>query len=357
MHVTFIASYEWWPLSDPLITFVKYCVQERISCSLIAGPMLDFIKNSYPTESEFTELSILEFEDISRIPELIIEDRKRHCKKGRHILIFFDEFSFLEINRIKSIAASDIYLYSTEIEHFDKNKEFEFKKLFENLNPKLIIQDQRRLKLFEKTFSLHVLNYLIMPNASLSHFHYHLLKPRGIDWPDSRDVIILSGSLTKEHAVLDMVESFENAFPGMLLFINGWGNDLVSVLKDKISGLKNILLSTKFLSGAEIRWLYSKCYAGIVSYTNEKENHKYCGMSSGKLFWLCRYGKPVICNDNTSISSIIKKNHLGIMAMNSGSFYVLKKNYENIASSCIKFFNDYSSKAEAGLISIFGDKF
>ena len=57
MHVTFIAGYEWWPLSDPLITFVKYCVQKRISCSLIASPISDFIKNSYPTESEFTKLS------------------------------------------------------------------------------------------------------------------------------------------------------------------------------------------------------------------------------------------------------------------------------------------------------------
>lgn len=356
MHVTFIAGYEWWPLSDPLITFVKYCVQKRISCSLIASPILDFIKNSYPTESEFTELSILEFEDTGRIPELIIEDQKKNYTKGKQILIFFDELSFLETNGISSLLTSDIYLYSTEIEPFDENKQFEFKKLFEHLNPKLIIQDQGRLQLFEKTFSLHVPNYLIMPNASLSNFHYPLLKPRGIDFSDSHDFIILSGSLVKEHAVLEMVELFENIFPGMFLFISGWGNNLLSVLKERISGLKNILLSTRFLSGAEIRWLYSKCYAGIVSYTNEGENHRHCGMSSGKLFWLCRYGKPVICNDNISISSIIESNHLGIRAINPRSFYHLKKHYENISLSCLKFFKDYSAKVERGLISIFDDK-
>ena len=318
--------------------------------------MLDFIKNSYPTESEFTELSIFEFEDTGRISELIIEDQKRNYGKGKQILIFFDEVSFLETNGITSLVTSDIYLYSTEVEPLDGDNQIEFKKRFEQLKPKLIIQDQGRLQLFEKTFSVHVSNYLIMPNASLNNFHYPLLKPREIDLPDSHDLIILSGSLVKEHAVLDMVELFENTFPGMFLFISGWGNNLLSVIKERVSGFKNILLSTKFLSGAEIRWLYSKCYAGIVSYTNESENHKHCGMSSGKMFWLCRYGKPVICNDNISISSIIESNHLGIRAINPSSFYHLKKHYETISSSCFKFFKDHSAKVERGLEAIFDDK-
>jgi hypothetical protein len=75
-------------------------------------------------------------------------------------------------------------------------------------------------------------------------------------------------------------------------------------------------------------------------------------MSAGKLFWLCRYGKPTICNDNFSISRIVECNNLGIKAVDSLDFEYLEKNYHDISASCRKFYDASATRAEKVLKQI-----
>ncbi len=57
--------------------------------------------------------------------------------------------------------------------------------------------------------------------------------------------------------------------------------------------------------------MYALCRAGVVSYYNGGYNHRHCGRASGKLYWICRAGKPVLSNDNLSISGLVREHGLG----------------------------------------------
>jgi glycosyltransferase involved in cell wall biosynthesis len=81
--------------------------------------------------------------------------------------------------------------------------------------------------------------------------------------------------------------------------------------KNNISGVH--ILSKK--TESELKYLISKCDAGVVNYNQRDTNNRYC--ASGKIYEFIFEGKPVITTDNPPLVDFCNKYQIGI----SGSSY------------------------------------
>ena len=353
MHVTFAASFPWWPCSDPLITFVKFCSNRGISCSIVASPIQEFIRSSFPSEPEFSAVHITETPSIEDFSACLARDRDIFAKAADYRVVFMDEASFSACCTDARSYAAKIFLYSSEIPENPSAVPADFPSLFSDTKAGLIIQDENRLALFEKRFGVRASETTICPNANLESCDYSVSRPKNLNLSDGERFILFCGTLYPEHCPVEMAQAFLNSRPGYRLLVQGWGEKAASQIRGMCSGRKDVIVSTEYLSGPEIRWLFSRCYAGFVSYTNSLDNHRMAGMSSGKLFWLGRYKKPLICNDNESVSQLTEMHKLGVQAENFIDFELLENKYDFYSANMQRFFSIASERAQAALEAVF----
>lgn len=324
MPAALVAQFPWWSLSDPVITFALRL--ERLGlCPRLIGPrQLDFIARRFPGEEIFRRLPVLWSEAAHEVPALLAQALSG---PGPRFAVFFDEKSFLAGAQAASDLGARTYFYSTEIPDPGQFDAAALARAFRVSGARLVIQDADRLRGYTLATGFTPTNPVLLPNASLPDEDNgrESIDIPGID--DWSRTLVLSGSIQAEHATLETVEAFLRCAaaskPGWRLLVSGWGGAVLNELRVLIRGHANVVLNTDFLSGPQIRWVYSRCRAGVVSYFNGGYNHRYCGLASGKLFWVCRAGKPVLANDNVSIAGLVEREGLGFSLMKATSLDVL----------------------------------
>lgn len=328
MPVALVAQFPWWSLSDPVITFAMRLEGLGLCPRLIGPRQLDFIARRFPGEEIFRRLPVLWSEAAREVPALLAQALSG---PGPRFAVFFDEKSFLAGAQTAANLGARTYFYSTEIPDPGQFDAAALAQAFRVSRARLVIQDADRLRGYTLATGFTPADPVLLPNASLPDADYGL---EPVDIPgaflgvdDWSRALVLSGSIQAEHATVETVEAFLRCAaaskPGWRLLVSGWGGAVLDELRGLIRGHDNVVLNTDFLSGPQIRWVYSRCRAGVVSYFNGGYNHRYCGLASGKLFWVCRAGKPVLSNDNVSIAGLVEREGLGFNLMTADSLDVL----------------------------------
>lgn len=328
MPAALVAQFPWWSLSDPVITFAMRLEGLGLCPRLIGPRQLDFIARRFPGEEIFRRLPVLWSQSAREVPALLAQALSG---PGPRFAVFFDEKSFLAGAQTAANLGARTYFYSTEIPDPGQFDATALAQAFRVSRARLVIQDADRLRGYTLATGFTPADPVLLPNASLPDADYGL-EPvdvlgtlLGVD--DWSRTLVLSGSIQAEHATVETVEAFLRCAaaskPGWRLLVSGWGGAVLDELRVLIRGHDNVVLNTDFLSGPQIRWVYSRCRAGVVSYFNGGYNHRYCGLASGKLFWVCRAGKPVLSNDNVSIAGLVEREGLGFNLMTADSLDVL----------------------------------
>ncbi|MGE4265170.1 MAG: hypothetical protein AB7E46_11945 [Desulfovibrio sp.] len=353
MPAALVAQFPWWSLSDPVITFALRL--ERLGlCPRLVGPrQLDFIARRFPGEEIFRRLPVLWSEAAHEVPALLAQALSG---PGPRFAVFFDEKSFLAGAQAAADLGARTYFYSTEIPDPGQFDAAALARAFRASRARLVIQDADRLRGYALATGFAPADPVLLPNASLPDADVPDASVSGgdyglepVDIPgisaaegDWSRTLVLSGSIQAEHATLETVEAFLRCAgasrPGWRLLVSGWGGAVLDELRGLIRGRDEVVLNTDFLSGAQIRWVYSRCRAGVVSYFNGGYNHRHCGLASGKLFWICRAGKPVLSNDNLSIQGLVEREGLGFSLMRADSLDALDAEGEAMGARARAFF-------------------
>jgi len=334
MPAALVAQFPWWALSDPVITFAISLDRLGLAPCIVGPKPLEFIARRFPGEEIFRRMPVHWSETADEIPVLLERALKG---PGANFAVFFDEKSFLAGAQAAANLGARTYLYSTEIPNPCQFDKAEITRAFEVTKARLVIQDIDRLLGYTQATGVVPVDPVFLPNsclpdASVSDVDYTLepVTIHGInnDTDDWSRTLVLSGSIQAEHATLETVRAFLRCAAGSKsewqLLVSGWGGAVLDELRLLIRDQNNVILNTNFMSGTQIRWVYSRCRAGVVSYSNSGYNHRYCGMASGKLFWICRAGKPVVCNDNLSIQRLVDREGIGFNLMQAANLDALE---------------------------------
>ncbi|SNS11836.1 hypothetical protein SAMN04488503_2821 [Humidesulfovibrio mexicanus] len=312
MPAALVAQYPWWSLSDPVITFAMRLTRLGLSPRLVGPRQLDFLARRFPSEAVFRELPVHWSASAQEAPQRLVEALSG---PGPRLAVFFDEPSFLACAQTVADLGARAFLYSTEIPDPGQFDAGLLARAFAASRARLLIQDQDRLRGYAQATGYVPADPVLLPNASLPDEDYgeeDVEIPGVEDWSRT---LVLSGSIQTEHATLETMASFLRCAaasrPGWKLLVSGWGGAGLEELRAVAQRWPEIVLNTDFLSGPQIRRVYALCRAGVVSYYNGGYNHRHCGRASGKLYWICRAGKPVLSNDNLSISGLVREHGLG----------------------------------------------
>jgi hypothetical protein len=359
MPAALVAQFPWWSLSDPVITFALRLERLGLFPRLIGPRQLDFIARRFPGEEVFRRLPVLWSGAAHEVPALLAQALS---DPGPRFAVFFDEKSFLAGAQAAADLGARCYFYSTEIPDPGQFDPEALAQAFRVSGARLVIQDADRLRGYEMATGFAPADPVLLPNASLPDASVsgedYGLEPMtlpGID--DWSRTLVLSGSIQTEHATLETVEAFLRCAAASKsewrLLVSGWGGAVLDELRGLVRGQKSVVLNTDFLSGAQIRWVYSRCRAGVVSYFNGGYNHRHCGLASGKLFWICRAGKPVLSNDNLSMAGLVEREGLGFSLMQADSLDALDVEGEAMGARARAFFE----RQAAGMAGSLGRMF
>lgn len=352
MPAALVAQFPWWSLSDPVITFALHLRRGGLEPRLVGPELLDFIARRYPSEAVFEDLPLFRSPDAAHVPALL---REALDGPGPRFAVFFDEKSFLSGAAIAANLGARVSLYSTEIPDPGQIDAAALEHAFRASKARLVIQDEDRLRGYEQATGLAFNDALLLPNASLPDVDYGQEDPGIPGIADWSRTLVLSGSIQPEHATLESVEAFLRGFPSWTLLVNGWGGQELARLRDAVRGRAEVVLNTDFLSGPQIRWIYAHCGGGVVSYFNGSYNHRHCGRASGKLYWICRHGKPVLCNDNVSIAGLVKREGLGCGLLEPGARERLERDGADMGRRALEFFQREAAEMAATLGRMFGE--
>lgn len=372
MPAALVAQYPWWSLSDPVITFALRL--ERLGlCPRVIGPrQLDFIASRYPGEAVFGRVPVLWSASAQEVPALLEQALcgpdcapaapATQADAEPRVAVFFDEKSFLAGAQTAARLGARTYFYSTEIPDAGQFDAVALAQAFRVSRARLVIQDAARLRGYELATGCAFNDPVLLPNASLpgsgvadADYDLEPVDIPGVD--DWSRTLVLSGSIQTEHATLETVAAFlrcaKASRPGWRLLVSGWGGAVLHELRELTRGRDEIIVNTDFLSGAQIRYVYSRCRAGVVSYYNGGYNHRHCGLASGKLFWICRAGKPVLTNDNESIAALVRGHGLGFNLLEAQSLDALDSEGEAMGARARNFFEGQAAAMTATLDGMF----
>jgi len=372
MPAALVAQYPWWSLSDPVITFALRL--ERLGlCPRIIGPrQLDFIASRYPGEAVFGRVPVLWSASAQEVPALLEQALygpdcapaapATQADAAPRVVVFFDEKSFLAGAQTAAQLGARTYFYSTEIPDAGQFDPGALAQAFRVSRARLVIQDAARLRGYELATGCAFEDPVLLPNASLpdssppdADYGLEPVSIPGVD--DWSRTLVLSGSIQTEHATLETVAAFlrcaKASRPGWRLLVSGWGGAVLNELRELARGRNEVIVNTDFLSGAQIRYVYSRCRAGVVSYYNGGYNHRHCGLASGKLFWICRAGKPVLTNDNESIAALVRGHGLGFNQLEAHSLDALDSEGEAMGARARNFFEGQAAAMAATLDGMF----
>jgi glycosyltransferase involved in cell wall biosynthesis len=126
--------------------------------------------------------------------------------------------------------------------------------------------------------------------------------------PPSSRIVLLSGSLIREHLALEVIDSVRDWPEGFVLAVHGWApipEYRAAVLEAAARSPGRVHVSFDVLPVEQVDDLYSSADIGLAVYRPVNRNFVYIGAAAGKVFGFMRVGTPTIASDLPGMKEIV----------------------------------------------------
>lgn len=237
--------------------------------------------------------------------------RIKIAKHDYEIIVAIDNVAF----SVASIMSNNVVLWSHDFVGEDQNESTSvvqryirrMTKRSLKKNPNLIIQDQDRLNLFTKNFTVQIeLNVFFLP-VSLRACSVSSRKS-----PDQRPIILQIGGINSYRSCSDVLlghyqtnhDSYDLFFHGFL--DNGFMKEV------QVSGDKLPWISSAITDPYSLYKVIMKCDIGFVCYATENQNFYYISRASNQLVEFLRCGKPIIHLGKNTLADYVSEKRVGV---------------------------------------------
>jgi len=212
----------------------------------------------------------------------------------------------------------------------------------------VVTQDAERAALLTSDLRLPASRTMIAPNTPLGTYYGersdYLRRKFGI--PPSSRVVLLSGSLIRQHLALEVIESVGDWPAGFVLAVHGWApipEYKAAILKAAARWPDRVFVSFDVLPVELVDALYSSADIGLAVYRPIDRNFVYIGAAAGKVFGFMRVGTPMIASDLPGMSEIV-------VATGSGAVVRDVSEIPGRLLQITRSFDDYSRAARAAFV-------
>ena len=176
--------------------------------------------------------------------------------------------------------------------------------------------DETRAGLIQKDNYLSPEKMQIVPNAPIGEAvnkRCRYLREK-FNIPDDKKIALYTGGIADYNLTYEHIESIETWPQNVVLVMHCWGREEeIAKLKKFAQRFKReIYFSTDMLPFDEIDMLYSSADIGFALYGDQDLNHRYAGLSSGKLFNFMQVCVPIITNDTPSCIKAVEETGCGV---------------------------------------------
>lgn len=176
--------------------------------------------------------------------------------------------------------------------------------------------DETRAGFLREDNGLSAASILIIPNAPVGKPNpergRYFREMFGIK--DNKKIALYTGGIADYNLTYEYVKSVESWPENVVLIMHTGGRkkdfERLSEFAREVN--RDIYFSTKKLPFDEIYKIYSSCDIGFALYDDHTLNHKYAGLSSGKLFNFMKACVPVITNNTPSCKWAIEETGCGV---------------------------------------------
>ena len=212
----------------------------------------------------------------------------------------------------------------------------------------VVTQDRGRAALLVRDLRLPANRIMIVPNAPLGPYSgarsNYLRTKFGL--PPRTRVVLLSGSLIREHLALEVIESVGDWPEGFVLAVHGWAPQpeyKAAILKAAARWPERVYVSFDVLPVELVDDLYSSADIGLAVYRPIDRNFVYIGAAAGKVFGFMRVGTPTIASDLPGMREIV-------LATGSGAVVRDVADIPKRLLQIVRSFDDVSRAARAAFL-------
>ncbi len=168
----------------------------------------------------------------------------------------------------------------------------------------LITANASRSKLMKKIYSLDETPY---PFENISNIKAFSNKDKKMIEADKIKVVY-QGNLGEQRKILQLIEILSRNFKQIEFHIVGFGEELEAI-KSLENKRKNLITYGK-LSNSEVAKILEKMHVGLISYSWNDLNNKYC--ASNKLYDYLFSGLIIFSSSQKTLKNLISRNKLGV---------------------------------------------
>lgn len=243
-------------------------------------------------------------------------------KRKKHVLIGTNPTGLLAAFLVSKIT-KDPYIYSVQELFLSADIKGVVNRIIKKMERKAnkgalftVEFDETRAALLAKDNSLSPKSMLVVPNAPIGSANgersSYLREKFNI--PDDKKIALYTGGIADYNLTSQHIERIETWPDNVVLIMHCWGrNEEIGKLKEFEQRFKRgIYFSTDRLPFDEIDMLYSSADIGFALYGHQDLNHKYAGMSSGKMFNFMKACVPIITNNTHSCKKAVEETGCGV---------------------------------------------
>jgi len=243
-------------------------------------------------------------------------------KRKKHVLIGTDPAGLLAVF-LDSKITKDPYIYSVQELFLSADIKGVVGRVIKSMERKAnkgalftVEFDETRAALLAKDNSLVPESMLVVPNTPIgsANGERSLYLREKFNIPDDKKIALYTGGIADYNLTYEHIERIETWPDNVVLVMHCWGGkEEIRQLKEFAQGFKRgIYFSTDMLPFDEIDVLYSSADIGFALYGRQDLNHKYTGMSSGKMFNFMMACVPIITNNTHSCKKAVEETGCGV---------------------------------------------
>lgn len=245
--------------------------------------------------------------------------KKRITNETKNIIIAIDPISLFIAAKLSK--NTPFVYFPQELLHSDDVSGFEqksLKKIERKYNKNAIISvsfDKQRALLLKEDNRLRNNSSIIIPNSipgSAKKRRSTYLRDK-FNIHSSKKIVLYTGGLANYNLTLETIQSTVTWPENAILVMHYFGSEeSLLIIKDEILKTgREIYISNEMLPFQDIKIIYQSADIGLALYGNMTVNHKFAGLSSGKMFNFLYNAVPVITNATDILLKNIKENKCG----------------------------------------------
>jgi len=285
-------------------------------------------------------------------------------KRKKHVLIGADPTGLLAAFLVSKMTR-DPYIYSVQELFLSTDKKGVANRIIKYMERKAnkgalftVEFDETRVALLAKDNRLSPESMLVVPNAPMGSANgkrsAYLREKFNI--PVDKKIAVYTGGIADYNLTYQHIEGFETWASNVVLVMHCWGGkEEIRKLREFAQSFKRgIYISTDMLPFDEIDMLYSSADIGFALYGHQDLNHRYAGMSSGKMFNFMKACVPIITNNTRSCKKAVEETGCGVCINDikeaGNAIQEILEREDEYRRNCQKAFSAFSFSQKYGLL-------